>query len=84
MIFNKFRPSKRDLVYHANAHFNPDEEILIKAAARMSGATVSEFMREAVIDRAMIAVDTYCKHKVAVAKGVSLYNVDPRTGAYIE
>jgi uncharacterized protein (DUF1778 family) len=49
------------------------EYLLIKIAARMCKMNITDFIREGVIDKALVAVDTGRKIKVAKKKGVPLY-----------
>lgn len=54
------------------------EYALISLAARMTGQNITDFVREASIAVAMVALDTGRKHRLAVEKGVELYGVNPK------
>jgi hypothetical protein len=58
-------------------HLDHYEHLLVRLAAQLTGQNMSEFMREAAVSLALVAVDTARKHRLALDKGVRLYGEDP-------
>lgn len=58
------------------AHADYYEYLLISIAARMLGENITDFVRDAAVNMAMVAIDTGRKLELAKAKGLKLYGQD--------